>query len=237
MTNTTACVGEHCLRLRLEIFSGKIGFYTQWSWVWRKGAHIERSAFMRAELLVFKLHLNGEGPICSFFPTTRIWCDRVDQKRAFQVTLVFLESNHDISRRVSRIKTHAVHWHTVSTPYLIMRNVIWIFISAKGKKFHVVNRNLKRKKYEKYKLQLISPLQLFTGNNHCSSRSSCSKTSSIISPRQPNREVDCNRDCKRLGRLSATAFCVRVCCMWTGDGADNWVEDSYIILPLGGREQ
>lgn len=33
MTKTTACVGEHCLRLRLEIFSGKTGFYTQWSWV------------------------------------------------------------------------------------------------------------------------------------------------------------------------------------------------------------
>lgn len=45
MTKTTACVGEHCLRLRLEIFSGKTGFYTQWSWVWRKGAHIKRSAF------------------------------------------------------------------------------------------------------------------------------------------------------------------------------------------------
>lgn len=68
MTKTTACVGEHCLRLRLEIFSGKTGFYTQWSWVCRKGAHIKRSAFMCAELLVFKLHLHGEGPICSFFP-------------------------------------------------------------------------------------------------------------------------------------------------------------------------
>ena len=67
MTKTTACVGEHCLRLRREIFSGKTGFYTQWSWVWRKGAHIKRSAFMCAELLVFKLHLHGEGPICSFF--------------------------------------------------------------------------------------------------------------------------------------------------------------------------
>lgn len=33
VTKTTACVGEHCLRLRLKIFSGKIGFYTQWSWV------------------------------------------------------------------------------------------------------------------------------------------------------------------------------------------------------------
>lgn len=33
MTKTTACVGEHCLRLRREIFSGKTGFYTQWSWV------------------------------------------------------------------------------------------------------------------------------------------------------------------------------------------------------------
>lgn len=34
----------------------------------------------------------------------------------------------------------------------------------------------------------------------------------------------------------------RVCvsvymCMWTGDGADNWAEDSYVILPLGGGEQ
>lgn len=72
MTKTTACVEEHCLRLRPEIFSGKTGFYTQWSWVWRKGAHIKRSAFMCAELLVFKLHLNGEGPICSFFHTTRL---------------------------------------------------------------------------------------------------------------------------------------------------------------------
>lgn len=25
--------------------------------------------------------------------------------------------------------------------------------------------------------------------------------------------------------------------MWTGDGADNRAEDSYVILPLGGREQ
>lgn len=25
--------------------------------------------------------------------------------------------------------------------------------------------------------------------------------------------------------------------MWTGDGADNWAEDSYVILPLGGGEQ
>lgn len=32
MTKTTACVGEHCLQLRLEIFLEK-GFYTQWSWV------------------------------------------------------------------------------------------------------------------------------------------------------------------------------------------------------------
>lgn len=72
MTKTTACVGEHCLRLRLEIFSGKTGFYTQWSWVWRKGAHIKRSAFMCAELLVFKLHLHGEGPICYFFLPTRL---------------------------------------------------------------------------------------------------------------------------------------------------------------------
>lgn len=48
MTKTTACVGEHCLRLRREIFSGKTGFYTQWSWVWRKGAHIKRSALMCA---------------------------------------------------------------------------------------------------------------------------------------------------------------------------------------------
>lgn len=53
MTKTTACVGEHCLRLRLEIFSGKTGFCTQWSWVWRKGAHIKRSAFMCALLLFF----------------------------------------------------------------------------------------------------------------------------------------------------------------------------------------
>lgn len=68
MTKTTACVGEHCLRLRLEIFSGKTGFYTQWSWVWRKGAHIKRSAFMCAQLLFFKLHLYGEGPTCSVFP-------------------------------------------------------------------------------------------------------------------------------------------------------------------------
>lgn len=53
MTKTTACVGEHCLRLRLEIFSGKTGFYTQWLWVWRKGAHIKRSAFMSTEQAVF----------------------------------------------------------------------------------------------------------------------------------------------------------------------------------------
>lgn len=33
----------------------------------KKGGHIKRSAFMRAQLLVFKLHLHGEGPICSFF--------------------------------------------------------------------------------------------------------------------------------------------------------------------------
>ncbi len=34
-------------------------------------------------------------------------------------------------------------------------------------------------------------------------------------------------------------MCVRVCvcCMWTGDGADKWAEDSYVILPLGGGEQ
>lgn len=38
-----------------------------------------------------------------------------------------------------------------------------------------------------------------------------------------SREVSCYRDGKRLGRLSATVFCmcVRVCFMWTGDGADN----------------
>lgn len=30
--------------------------------------------------------------------------------------------------------------------------------------------------------------------------------------------------------------CVCVCYMWTGDGADNWAEDSYVILPLGGGE-
>lgn len=53
MTKTTACVGEHCLRLRLEIFSEKKGFYTQWSWVWKKGAHIKRSAFMCGELVIF----------------------------------------------------------------------------------------------------------------------------------------------------------------------------------------
>lgn len=66
MTKTTACVGEYCLRLRLEIFSGKTGFYTQWSWVWRKGAHIKRSASIWGAT-GFKLHLNGKGPICSFF--------------------------------------------------------------------------------------------------------------------------------------------------------------------------
>lgn len=31
--------------------------------------------------------------------------------------------------------------------------------------------------------------------------------------------------------------CVRAACVLTGDEADNWAEDSYVILPLGGREQ
>lgn len=35
-------------------------------------------------------------------------------------------------------------------------------------------------------------------------------------------------------------LCVRAhasACVLTGDEADNWAEDSYVILPLGGREQ
>lgn len=112
MTKTTACVGEHCLRLRLKIFSGKTGFYTQWSWVWRKGAHIKRSAFMCAQLLVFKLHLYGQGPTCSFFPYLAIvW--QTGSKRAFQVVLVFLESNHHISRTVRWVDIEVANWHTV----------------------------------------------------------------------------------------------------------------------------
>lgn len=31
--------------------------------------------------------------------------------------------------------------------------------------------------------------------------------------------------------------CVHAVCVLTGDEADNWAEDSYVILPLGGGEQ
>lgn len=52
MTKTTACVGEHCLRLRLEIFLEKRILCTMVVGV-KKGPHIKRSAFMCAEPVIF----------------------------------------------------------------------------------------------------------------------------------------------------------------------------------------
>lgn len=107
MTKTTACVGEYCLRLRLEIFSGKTGFYTQWSWVWRKGAHIKRSASIWGAT-GFKLHLNGKGPICSFFSHYWAIVWQTGSKMAFQAVLVFLKSNHKIFITVYRGKNSCI---------------------------------------------------------------------------------------------------------------------------------
>lgn len=121
-----------------------------------------------------------------------VW--QTGSKRAFQVVLVFLESIRDISRTGLRLEINPARWHSrpiclnknkcardaildASTPpprnliHMTIQTGIWVVIRP------CVNAD--------YSLG-AQPFQLLTGN-HRSSRSSCSETSSIISPQQPWR--------------------------------------------------